>query len=42
MQAALADWSPHDLRLLASPFHRRVDDFLAPAADEYAEPAPGA
>lgn len=42
MQAALAHWSPDDLRLLAALFHRMVDDFHAHAADEDAEPAPGA
>jgi DNA-binding MarR family transcriptional regulator len=38
MQAALADWSPDDLRQLAALFHRMVDDFLACAAEE-PEPA---
>ncbi|MEU1083047.1 MarR family transcriptional regulator [Streptomyces sp. NPDC005908] len=38
MQAALAHWSPDDLRRLASLFHRMVDDFLAHAADEDTEP----
>ena len=38
MQAALADWSPDDLRQLATLFHRMVDDFLAYAAEE-PEPA---
>ncbi|MEU7382816.1 MULTISPECIES: MarR family transcriptional regulator [unclassified Streptomyces] len=28
MEAALADWSPEDLRRLATLFHRMVDDFL--------------
>ncbi|WP_149552771.1 MarR family winged helix-turn-helix transcriptional regulator [Streptomyces marokkonensis] len=39
MQAALADWSPDDLRQLATLFHRMVDDFFAYAADEESEPA---
>ncbi|MER7489656.1 MarR family transcriptional regulator [Streptomyces sp. NPDC126497] len=39
MQAALAHWSPDDLRQLATLFHRMVDDFLAHAADEEPEPA---
>ncbi|MBT3167178.1 MarR family transcriptional regulator [Streptomyces sp. Vc74B-19] len=38
MQAALAHWSPDDLRQLATLFHRMVDDFLAHAADEDTEP----
>ncbi|MER7737977.1 MarR family transcriptional regulator [Streptomyces sp. NPDC096538] len=38
MQAALAHWSPDDLRRLATLFHRMVDDFLAHAADEDTEP----
>ncbi|MEZ3182915.1 MarR family transcriptional regulator [Streptomyces pimonensis] len=38
IQAALADWSPDDLRQLATLFHRMVDDFLAHAAEE-PEPA---
>ncbi|CAL9359338.1 Transcriptional regulator SlyA [Streptomyces sp. enrichment culture] len=38
MQAALADWSPEDLRQLAALFHRMVDDFLAHSADGEAEP----
>ncbi len=38
MQAALGHWSPDDLRQLATLFHRMVDDFLAHAADEDAEP----
>ncbi|GAA4966377.1 hypothetical protein GCM10023238_37630 [Streptomyces heliomycini] len=41
MQVALADWSPDDLRRLATLFHRMVDDFLAHAAEE-PEPAHGA
>ncbi|MEW1720547.1 MarR family transcriptional regulator [Streptomyces sp. NPDC093109] len=28
MEAALADWSPEELRQLATLFHRMVDDFL--------------
>ncbi|WP_081240362.1 MarR family winged helix-turn-helix transcriptional regulator [Streptomyces viridosporus] len=39
MQVALADWSPEDLRRLATLFHRMVDDFLAHSADEETEPA---
>ncbi|GAA3506298.1 MarR family transcriptional regulator [Streptomyces prasinosporus] len=39
MQAALADWSPEDLRQLATLFHRMVDDFLTHSADEETEPA---
>ncbi|MFD5133871.1 MarR family winged helix-turn-helix transcriptional regulator [Streptomyces olindensis] len=34
MQMALSDWSPEELRQLATLFHRMVDDFLAHAADE--------
>ncbi|MFF6916210.1 MarR family transcriptional regulator [Streptomyces sp. NPDC012466] len=34
MRAALSDWSPGDLRHLATLFHRMVDDFLAHALDE--------
>ncbi|MGW3287443.1 MarR family winged helix-turn-helix transcriptional regulator [Streptomyces sp. NPDC001002] len=34
MQLALADWSPEELRQLATLFHRMVDDFLAHAVDE--------
>ncbi|WP_112469472.1 MarR family winged helix-turn-helix transcriptional regulator [Streptomyces triticisoli] len=33
MQLALADWSPEELRRLATLFHRMVDDFLAYAKD---------
>lgn len=33
MQMALADWSPADLRQLATLFHRMVDDFLSAAAE---------
>ena len=32
MQMALSDWSPEELRHLATLFHRMVDDFLAHAA----------
>ncbi|MFI9613527.1 MarR family winged helix-turn-helix transcriptional regulator [Streptomyces sp. NPDC052023] len=38
MQLALSDWSPEELRRLATLFHRMVDDFLAAAADDDAEP----
>jgi DNA-binding MarR family transcriptional regulator len=34
MQMALAEWSPQDLRQLASLFHRMVDDFLGFATDD--------
>jgi len=34
MQMALADWSPQELRQLATLFHRMVDDFQAQAVDE--------
>ncbi|WP_128376203.1 MarR family winged helix-turn-helix transcriptional regulator [Streptomyces cavernae] len=34
MQMALSDWSPDDLRQLATLFHRMVDDFLSHADDE--------
>ncbi|MEU3937666.1 MarR family transcriptional regulator [Streptomyces sp. NPDC029044] len=34
MQMALSDWSPEELRQLATLFHRMVDDFLAHAVDE--------
>lgn len=40
MQLALADWSPEELRRLASLFHRMVDDFLAYAVDEETERQP--
>ncbi|MET7454850.1 MarR family transcriptional regulator [Streptomyces sp. NPDC005574] len=33
MMLALADWSPEDLRQLATLFHRMVDDFLSHAED---------
>ncbi|MFF5313858.1 MarR family winged helix-turn-helix transcriptional regulator [Streptomyces massasporeus] len=38
MQMALSDWSPDDLRQLATLFHRMVDDFLAHSVDEEGEP----
>ena len=34
MQLALADWSPEELRRLATLFHRMVDDFLSYSIDE--------
>jgi DNA-binding MarR family transcriptional regulator len=37
MQMALSDWSPEELRQLATLFHRMVDDFLAHAVDEEPE-----
>jgi DNA-binding MarR family transcriptional regulator len=37
MQLALSDWSPEELRHLATLFHRMVDDFLAHAVDEAPE-----
>lgn len=33
MQMALRDWSPEDLRLAATLFHRLVDDFVANAEE---------
>jgi DNA-binding MarR family transcriptional regulator len=33
MQLALADWSPEELRQLATLFHRMVDDFLSYSVD---------
>lgn len=33
MQTALSEWSPEDLRQLATLFHRMVDDFLTHADD---------
>lgn len=42
MQLALADWSPEELRQLATLFHRMVDDFLGYAADEEPEVRPTA
>ncbi|MEV0305599.1 MarR family winged helix-turn-helix transcriptional regulator [Streptomyces prasinus] len=38
MQTALSDWSPAELRQLATLFHRMVDDFFAHAAEGEAEP----
>ncbi|MFI7140187.1 MarR family winged helix-turn-helix transcriptional regulator [Streptomyces massasporeus] len=38
MQMALSDWSPEELRHLATLFHRMVDDFLAHFVDEEGEP----
>ncbi|MFF8875449.1 MarR family winged helix-turn-helix transcriptional regulator [Streptomyces massasporeus] len=38
MQMALSDWSPEELRHLATLFHRMVDDFLAHSVDEEGEP----
>ncbi|MFF7489219.1 MarR family winged helix-turn-helix transcriptional regulator [Streptomyces luteogriseus] len=38
MQSALSDWSPEELRHLATLFHRMVDDFLAHSVDEDGEP----
>ena len=38
MQMALSDWSPEELRHLATLFHRMVDDFLAHSVDEDGEP----
>ncbi|MDL5199368.1 MarR family transcriptional regulator [Streptomyces sp. ALI-76-A] len=40
MQLALADWSPEELRQLATLFHRMVDDFLSHAIDDESEPEP--
>ncbi|MFH8694046.1 MarR family winged helix-turn-helix transcriptional regulator [Streptomyces chartreusis] len=37
MQLALADWTPEELRQLATLFHRMVDDFLAHAVDDDGE-----
>ncbi|MEU7658379.1 MarR family winged helix-turn-helix transcriptional regulator [Streptomyces lincolnensis] len=42
MQMALADWSPEELRQLATLFHRMVDDFLAHATEEDTEQQPTA
>ena len=42
MQVALADWSPEELRRLATLFHRMVDDFVAHAADEETGARPAA
>ncbi|MFE9442333.1 MarR family winged helix-turn-helix transcriptional regulator [Streptomyces sp. NPDC006602] len=38
MQLALSEWSPEELRKLASLFHRMVDDFLSHAIDDEVEP----
>ncbi|KOG31457.1 MarR family winged helix-turn-helix transcriptional regulator [Streptomyces resistomycificus] len=40
MQLALAEWSPDELRRLATLFHRMVDDFLAHAIDDDADQQP--
>ncbi|MGW6646778.1 MarR family winged helix-turn-helix transcriptional regulator [Streptomyces iakyrus] len=40
MQLALSDWSPEELRQLATLFHRMVDDFLAHAVDEEGDAGP--
>ncbi|MFE5919466.1 MarR family winged helix-turn-helix transcriptional regulator [Streptomyces sp. NPDC056468] len=40
MQIALSDWTPEELRQLATLFHRMVDDFLAHAVDEDTEQQP--
>ncbi|MGC0208861.1 MarR family winged helix-turn-helix transcriptional regulator [Streptomyces levis] len=40
MQVALSDWSPEELRHLATLFHRMVDDFLAHTVEEEPEPRP--
>ncbi|WP_374103124.1 MarR family winged helix-turn-helix transcriptional regulator [Streptomyces sp. B93] len=37
MQLALAEWTPGELRQLATLFHRMVDDFVAYSADEETE-----
>ncbi|MGW2523434.1 MarR family winged helix-turn-helix transcriptional regulator [Streptomyces sp. NPDC001617] len=37
MQLALSEWTPEELRQLATLFHRMVDDFLAYAIDEEGE-----
>ncbi|MFE5813467.1 MarR family winged helix-turn-helix transcriptional regulator [Streptomyces sp. NPDC056479] len=42
MQLALADWTPEELRQLATLFHRMVDDFLSHAVDEDGERQPTA
>ncbi|MFF3848998.1 MarR family winged helix-turn-helix transcriptional regulator [Streptomyces sp. NPDC002328] len=42
MQLALAEWSPQELRRLATLFHRMVDDFLTHASDEEPEPSAAA
>ncbi|MGW4871954.1 MarR family winged helix-turn-helix transcriptional regulator [Streptomyces chartreusis] len=40
MQLALADWTPEELRQLATLFHRMVDDFLSYATDDDGEQQP--
>ncbi|MFF6982498.1 MarR family winged helix-turn-helix transcriptional regulator [Streptomyces sp. NPDC008343] len=40
MQLALSDWTPEELRQLATLFHRMVDDFLAHTVDEDTEQQP--
>ncbi|WVF99867.1 MarR family transcriptional regulator [Streptomyces iakyrus] len=40
MQLALSDWSPEELRQLATLFHHMVDDFLARAVDEEGDAGP--
>lgn len=42
MRLALTDWSPEELRQLATLFHGMVDDFLGHAADEEPEVRPTA
>ncbi|MFF8974168.1 MarR family winged helix-turn-helix transcriptional regulator [Streptomyces sp. NPDC014995] len=42
MQMALSEWSPEELRQLATLFHRMVDDFLSHAVDEETEQPAGA
>ncbi|GKQ40487.1 MarR family winged helix-turn-helix transcriptional regulator [Streptomyces sp. A012304] len=41
MQLALAEWSPEDLRQLATLFHRMVDDFLSHAVEDDSEQPAG-
>jgi len=41
MQMALSEWSPEDLRQLATLFHRMVDDFLTYADDKVSTPGDG-
>ncbi|NNN29956.1 MarR family transcriptional regulator [Streptomyces sp. S3(2020)] len=38
MQLALSEWAPQELGQLATLFHRMVDDFLAYAVEDDAEP----
>ncbi|MBR8639809.1 MarR family transcriptional regulator [Streptomyces tuirus] len=40
MQMALSDWSPEELRQLATLFHRMVDDFLARTGEPEPQSAP--